>query len=61
MSEKNMRRATVEIGWHETVRLVRGFLCPERPLCESVNDVDLQALEGLIANARARLREKSGG
>ena len=59
MGETDMRWATVEIGWHETVRLMRGFLCPEAPLRESINDADLLALAGLIETARQRLREKS--
>lgn len=61
MSEHDTRRASVEIGWHETVRVMRGFLCPEAPLRDSINDVDLEALAGLIETARQRLREKSGG
>ena len=61
MGEPDMRTATVDIGWHETVRVMRGFLCPEAPLRKSIGDHDLAALEILIANARQRLREKSGG
>jgi hypothetical protein len=61
MGETDMRRATVEIGWHEIVRLMCGFLHPKAPLLKSLNDADLQRLATVIETARQRLRENSDG
>jgi hypothetical protein len=58
MGERDMRSATVEIGWHETVRLMCRFLRPAAPLLKSLNDADLQRLATVIETARQRLREQ---
>lgn len=55
--------AQVILSWDEASRAVRNYLHPVFPLPASITDLDKDLVDLMTAcgNARARLREKSGG
>ncbi len=57
MSDDKTIRASVEISWPETTRVMRRFLCPETPLCKSVCPLQLGELKQLIEKAQLRLAQ----